>query len=166
MAALAFQSITVGRARFMAVSRTGIELARMAGVLCRTSLRPQSVRASAQLASSRQATTASGRGQRLTNGDSDKGAAIIPIDAQPLEQTTSEEPLGGTTERTSEPPPLAGPAAGCGSRRAPETSFEPLEPRRERLQSIRNRVSRSQFGRSKAWLILLQRHVQARDPFY
>jgi hypothetical protein len=36
MAALAFQSITVGRARFMAVSRTGIELARTGVVLCRT----------------------------------------------------------------------------------------------------------------------------------
>jgi hypothetical protein len=28
--------------------------------------------------------TASGQGQRLTKSDSDKGAAIIPIDAQPL----------------------------------------------------------------------------------
>ena len=35
------------------------------------------------------------------------------------ELTASAEPPGGTTERTSDHPPLAGPAAGCGSRRAP-----------------------------------------------
>ena len=58
------------------------------------------------------------------------------------EYMASEEPPGGTTERTSDPPPLAGPAAGCGSRHAPETSFEPVEQdaknlRRGRFKSIR-----------------------------
>jgi hypothetical protein len=43
------------------------------------------------------------------------------------EQMASEEPPRGTTERTSDPPPLAGSAAGCGSRRAPEMSFELVE---------------------------------------
>jgi hypothetical protein len=34
------------------------------------------------------------------------------------EASASEEPPCGTTERTSDSPPLAGPAAGCGSRGA------------------------------------------------
>jgi hypothetical protein len=34
------------------------------------------------------------------------------------EQMASEEPPGGTTEKTSDHPPLAGPVAGCGSRGA------------------------------------------------
>jgi hypothetical protein len=87
--------------------------------------RPQSSKLSLIRASSQRATSASGQGQRLTKSDSDKGAANIPIDAQPLGHMASEEPPDGTTERTSDPLPLAGPAAGCGSRRAPETSFEP-----------------------------------------
>jgi diguanylate cyclase (GGDEF)-like protein len=55
------------------------------------------------------------------------------------EHVASEEPPGGTTERTSDPPPLAGPAAGCGSRRAPETSFEPVE-REKKIRSVPGHV--------------------------
>lgn len=88
MAASAFQSITVGRAPFTAESPIGIELARTAGFHCHTigarlRRRPQSVQAELDQASSEQATTASGQDQRLTKSDSDKGAAIIPIDALP-----------------------------------------------------------------------------------
>jgi hypothetical protein len=89
MAASAFQSTTVERARITVASPTGIELARMAGSLChpvgaRLRRRPQSFQAELDRASSEQATPASGQDQRLTRSDSDKGAAIIPIDAQPL----------------------------------------------------------------------------------
>jgi diguanylate cyclase (GGDEF)-like protein len=71
------------------------------------------------------------------------------------EQRASEELPGGTTERTSDPPPLAGPAAGCGSRRAPETSFEPAERdtknlRRGRFKSIRIGPPNS-VGAELAW---------------
>jgi hypothetical protein len=88
MATSAFQSTTVGRAPITVESPIGIELARTAGFLCHTigarlRRRPQSVQAELDPASSEQATTASGQDQRLTKSDSDKGAAIIPIDAQP-----------------------------------------------------------------------------------
>ena len=70
-------------------SPVGLSPARMAGFLGhpiagRLRRRPQSVQAELEQASSEQATTASGQGQRLAQSDSDKGAAIIPIDAQPL----------------------------------------------------------------------------------
>jgi hypothetical protein len=138
----------------------------MAGFLChpigtRLRCRPQSVQAELDRASSVQATPASGQDQRLTRSDSDKGAAIIPIDAQPLGTKASEEPPGGTTERTSDPPPLAGPAAGCGSRRAPETSFEPVERDTKKSQArvFKNRAA--QFCRCRTCTTLLQGHVQA-----
>jgi hypothetical protein len=74
----AFQSTTVGRAHITVASPTGIELARMAGFLC------QGEDAARGSGPSEQAMTASGQDQCLTKSDSDKGAAIIPIDAQPL----------------------------------------------------------------------------------
>ena len=54
---------------------------------------------------------------------------IIPIDAQPLGTNGFGRAAGREDDREDfRPlPPLAGPAAGCGSRRAPETSFEPAE---------------------------------------
>jgi hypothetical protein len=71
------------------------------------------------------------------------------------EHMASEELPGGTTERTSDPPPLAGRAAGCGSRRAPETSFGPVEQdtknlRRGRFKSIRIGLPNS-VGAELAW---------------
>ena len=89
MAASAFQSTIVERVRITVVSPTGIEPGTDAGFLChpidaRLRRRPQSVQAEVDHASSEQATTASGQDQRLTKSDSDKGAAIIPIDARPL----------------------------------------------------------------------------------
>ena len=70
-------------------SPTGIELAWMAAFLSHTigarlRRRPESVQAELDRVSSERATPASGQDQRLTRSDSDKGAAIIPIDAQPL----------------------------------------------------------------------------------
>jgi hypothetical protein len=87
MAASAFQSTTVGRARITVASPTGIELAGwrpFSAIRLARARRPQSVQAELEQASSEQATTASGQDQHLTRSDSDKGAAIIPIDAQPL----------------------------------------------------------------------------------
>jgi hypothetical protein len=52
--------------------------------LARLRRRLHSIQAELDQASSEQATPASGQDQRLAKGDSDKGAAIIPIDAQPL----------------------------------------------------------------------------------
>jgi hypothetical protein len=89
--------------------------------------RLQSLQAELDQVSSEQATTASGQDQRLTKRDSDKGAAIIPIDAQPLGTNGFGRSAGRYDREDFRPPPLAGPAAGCGSRRAPETSFEPAE---------------------------------------
>jgi hypothetical protein len=82
----------VGRARITVASPTGIELAWMAAFLCHTigarlRHRPHSIQAELDQASSEQPTPASGQDQRLTKSDSDKGAAIIPIDAQPLGTT-------------------------------------------------------------------------------
>jgi len=121
------------------------------------SVRQQGVRAELDQALSGQATTASGQGQRLTKSDSDKGAAIIPIDAQPL----GTDGFGRAAERYDRedfrPSSIGRTRSGLREPPRPETSFRPAG-----LKSIRNRVSRSQFGRSKAWLILLQRHVQTR----
>jgi hypothetical protein len=71
MAASAFQSTTMGRARITVASPTGIELARMAAFLCHTigarlRQRPQSVAVELNQLPSEQATTASGQDQRLT----------------------------------------------------------------------------------------------------
>jgi hypothetical protein len=109
---------------------TGIELARIAAFLCRTisarlERRPQSVQA--DRASFTQVVTASGQDHRLTKSDSDKGAATIQSMRNRSEHMASEEPPGDTTERTSNHPPLAAPAAGCGSRRSPETSLGLME---------------------------------------
>ena len=76
MAASVFQSTTAGHAHIMVASRTGIELARMPVLLCRMIENLKSGFA--------EGITASGQRQRLTKSHSDKGAAIIPIDAQPL----------------------------------------------------------------------------------
>jgi hypothetical protein len=78
-----------GRARITVASPTGIELAWMAAFLCHTIwCAPKTPARTASKLSligpSERATTASGQDQRLTKSDSDKGAAIIPIDAQPL----------------------------------------------------------------------------------
>ena len=77
------------------------------------------------------------RPHRLGRGDYSNRCATAK------ELTASEEQPGGTTERTSDPPPLAGPAAGCGSRRAPETSFEPAERDRQNLRPGRLKSIRS-----------------------
>ena len=112
MAALAFQSITVGHAHTMVAS-----------------LRPPQVGACAQQIVTRT------RARRLFQSMRNRP-----------EPTASEEPPGVRSERTSDPPPLDRPATGCGSRRAPETGFEPLEPRRGRFKSIGKRVSQFRFG--------------------
>jgi hypothetical protein len=65
---------------------------------------PESIQAELKRVPPAQPATASGQDQRLTKNDSDKGAAIIPIDAQiARNKKASEEPPGGTTERTSRP---------------------------------------------------------------
>src|ERR1700750_822227 len=62
----------------------GLSPTRMAGFLRPAPRGLQSVPVELDRASSERATTASGQVQRLTKSDSDKGAAIIPIDAQLL----------------------------------------------------------------------------------
>ena len=85
MAASASQSTTVELARITAASPAGIKAGTDGGLsLPEIGTGPESVQAELNRASSEQATTASGQDQRLTKSDSDKGAAIIPIDAQPL----------------------------------------------------------------------------------
>jgi hypothetical protein len=113
-------------ARITAVSLTGIE----AGTdgdpfLPELGAGPENIQAELIRASSAQATTASDQDQRLTKNDSDKGAAIIPIDAQPLGTKRLRKSRRAVRRRGLPTSSLAGPAAGCGSRRAPETSHEP-----------------------------------------
>jgi hypothetical protein len=85
MAASASQSTTVELARITAASPTGIKAGTDGGLsLPEIGTGPENIQAELNRASSEQATTASGQDQRLTKNDSDKGAAIIPIDAQPL----------------------------------------------------------------------------------
>jgi hypothetical protein len=88
MAALASQSITVGHAHIMVASRTGIELARVA-VFFAAQLEAEPPPAerpsfsSISLIQAGQDSLRSGPALNKTNSDSDKDAAIIPIDAQP-----------------------------------------------------------------------------------
>jgi hypothetical protein len=85
MAASASQSTIVKLARITAASPAGIKAGTDGGLsLPEIGTGPESVQAELNRASSEQATTASGQDQRITKNDSDKGAAIIPIDAQPL----------------------------------------------------------------------------------
>jgi hypothetical protein len=76
----------VERARITVASPTGIEPGTDGGLSLPSDWRapktPPAERPS--WASSERAATASSQDQRLTRNDSDKGAAIIPIDAQPL----------------------------------------------------------------------------------
>ena len=63
-------------------------------------------------------TTASGQGHHLQETDLDQGAAIIPIDAQPRGISGFGRAAARDDREDSDPPPLAGPAAGRGSCRA------------------------------------------------
>jgi hypothetical protein len=98
----------------------------------------------------RQAATAWGQDQRLTKSDSDKGAAILPIDAQPLGTNGFGRATGQYDREDFRPSSIGRTRSGLREPPRPETSFEPQEPRRGRFKFIENRVSQSPFGRLKA----------------
>ena len=76
--------------------------------------------------------------QRVTLGP----LAIIPIDAQPLGTNGFGRAAGRNDREDFRHPPLAGPAAGCGSRRAPKTSLNPVEAQRKESPASGSQVIR------------------------
>ena len=86
---------------------------------------PQSVPAELDRVLSERATPASGQDQCLTKSDSDKGAAIIPIDAQPL-GTNGFGRAAARYDREDFRPSSIG-RIRSGLREPPRPSDEPIE---------------------------------------
>ena len=158
MAASASQSTTVELARITAASPTGIKAGTDGGLsLPEIGTGPENIQAELNRASSEQATTASGQDQRITKNDSDKGAAIIPIDAQPLGTKRLRKSRRAVRQRGLPtllhwPDPQRAAGAAAPLRRV--SSRWSATQRNLRPGWFKNRAS--QFGRCRACMTLLK----------